>query len=915
MSGIVPPASSRQRRLPTRGEVVAALQRDPGLLHRCAATAGLPDGACSARLLENLERILSPPFDPHDVAPQLRAAFAGAGIDLMSEPTASTLEIATAARPAGMSVSGSPAGILSDEAMPYGGLCTGGTEALRQSLNERARLSNLCALLAAEATGTAAAATTPPRAPSPTQPPGERRPARAPTPPTEPHRGASAGEVRATADSAGAADSAAAAAGGVGDLAAAVVRWSIVAMAGGEGAAEGGGEEEAGGLACAVGSSGDRHRGPGGGGFSGGGSTRSAAEQGTAAAEQGAAAAADPRWVQMALNPMVEKQVPEHPLRGRRSRENAYGAPSQPGGGGEGAHGEEQGEERLAAWRREVERGARGEEGGREDRLAADPTARFAVGERVECRSVLHKSYRRKTPRERLRQLPERWASGRVTQVRPPKRVCPDAVLPAYQVLLCDGLFEYVMHDHDAFIRRDKAWESALALAAERAAGEEAEGLCVDAKGFAVLTAEEVEALLSEEGLSLLRDAAEVAGLTLGAGCRPWQLLCGCVVRRRAAVLLPDAPLYSPARIREVLPPSEDGGTPPEQQWRLRLTAIVDGVERHEPPAPLRFLSNDTGGAGDEERAVAVCARAVRLGRALSVGEGARRLDRLVRDTARSGIAAIDKWSELLHEEGVYEDEPVADDAGHVIVGEWSAHANIYARMHGARAYLFELLSESDEHEHDAAVAGLAKTFDTWHSTRRKIAHAWLRWLLGLEQRRAGYPALDEFLAHEAALPPDEHIARDDAGRFSLARGGLYFLDGPAGILVEDGLMASGIDPAREACPLCSRAARSCTEWVQLQPCRHWLCGECLGKWRSAAERSSAAPSSDDIETDEPGGAAGGAAEMVAHEELEVGGQAVASLGACPVCRATVVGRSIHKMRWDLTPVPQSAHTSRDSSL
>ena len=92
-----------------------------------------------------------------------------------------------------------------------------------------------------------------------------------------------------------------------------------------------------------------------------------------------------------------------------------------------------------------------------------------------------------------------------------------------------------------------------------------------------------------------------------------------------------------------------------------------------------------------------------------------------------------------------------------------------------------------------------------------EIAHAWLRWLLGLEQRRAGYPALDEFLAHEAALPPDEHIARDDAGRFSLARGALCVLEGPTVIVVEDGLMASGIDPAREACPLCSRAARSCT--------------------------------------------------------------------------------------------------------
>ena len=67
--------------------------------------------------------------------------------------------------------------------------------------------------------------------------------------------------------------------------------------------------------------------------------------------------------------------------------------------------------------------------------------------------------------------------------------------------------------------------------------------------------------------------------------------------------------------------------------------------------------------------------------------------------------------------------------------------------------------------------------------------------------------------------------------------------------------------------------------------------------------------------TAEPGGAAGEAAEMETREEMEVGGQAVASLSACPVCRATVVGRSVHKMRWDLTHVPQSAHTSRDSSL
>lgn len=74
---------------------------------------------------------------------------------------------------------------------------------------------------------------------------------------------------------------------------------------------------------------------------------------------------------------------------------------------------------------------------------------------------------------------------------------------------------------------------------------------------------------------------------------RKCHLLVGCVVRRRAAVLRAREPLYSPARIREVLPPAGSGTTP---QWRLKLTTFIDGEARDEPPpAPLRRLSSAVG--------------------------------------------------------------------------------------------------------------------------------------------------------------------------------------------------------------------------------------------------------------------------------------------------------------------------------
>ena len=78
----------------------------------------------------------------------------------------------------------------------------------------------------------------------------------------------------------------------------------------------------------------------------------------------------------------------------------------------------------------------------------------------------------------------------------------------------------------------------------------------------------------------------------------------------------------------------------------------------------------------------------VELGRALSCGEGSARLDRLVA-TARSGVAAIDRWAELLHEAGLCDDESETGGKDKiVVVGEYSYHHILFSRLHGARAAL-----------------------------------------------------------------------------------------------------------------------------------------------------------------------------------------------------------------------------------
>ena len=199
-------------------------------------------------------------------------------------------------------------------------------------------------------------------------------------------------------------------------------------------------------------------------------------------------------------------------------------------------------------------------------------------------------------------------------------------------------------------------------------------------------------------------------------------------------------------------------------------------------------------------------------------------------------------------------------------VGEYSYHAAFYASLRNAQSALLDFLAEITnpkmEEENSATwQRWLVELYDAWPPDRRKIAVAWLRWLLGPEERQSGFTALREFLVHENSLSPCEHIARDDAGRFSLPRAARDALVGPVGELVSEGVVEKLHDPERLACPICQRGGGSCAEWVQLCPCRHWCCQPCVAEWERVEER--------------------------------------AAVAVCPVCRAKVEGTDLQDLDWD----------------
>ena len=866
--------ASQLRQLQLRREVVEALQLEPGLVARCAAAAGFSAGTRPEELLANL-LVRLPVGGARFAAAALLDPSADADgrveVIVHGEATASaTASGVAAARPRTLLTS---ARGISNDALTDGELRSLCSAPFRTSFESHARLAELCALLSAEAlaSAVAAAAATPGPHPHPARPPELERPRRAPTPPAPliaSHSGRAA-HTCSTADGLPAPPKQGAATQSSSERPEHAARgaWPTEAACGAEASAGATGSPSAG----ATGSS------------SAGASANSGAARGAEGGGGPVGQVGSSARDRLDRVPMVKLVTPHHhrPQEVDIGRAGEPVAPTAPGGGEPPSHWAEgrPRAERLAVWRGEVEEGMAAE---KDEAAAAEARGglRFTVGERVEVTYVRPPSRRLGLAAENRRRA-EEWSSGRVTQLWPPQGV-RQRTQQAYQVLLSNGLYFYVQSDRPGRIRRDESWAGRFAAA-------EAEGgsLC-RGKGFAVLTAQEVEALLSDDGRELLHDAAEAFGLPLGAGCSAFDLLCGCVVRRRAAVLLPDAPLYAPARIVKVHPPLYAPGSgvgavhppgsgvgAPAQQWLLDLTALVDGAERDEPRTPLGFLSNSTGRVGDEEGAVAAPASAVELGRALAFGLGRARLAKLVWAAARdrSGVAAISKWRALLLEARVHEHEPAAGEGALATIGEYSRHAAFYTRLNDARGALFDFLNEPSEDEYVTHIAAIGRAFDQWPAQFRSIAEAWFRWLLGLEQRRAGYPALREFIAHESGLSHSAHIARDEAGRFGLPRAALATLQAPARVLVEDGLMADPDDPTREACSTCARAPSECTRWVQLKPCSHWLCSACLEAWERAAERSR-------------DGADG----------VQLEDEVVASRAVCPVCRGAIVARRIGRM-------------------
>ena len=219
---------------------------------------------------------------------------------------------------------------------------------------------------------------------------------------------------------------------------------------------------------------------------------------------------------------------------------------------------------------------------------------------------------------------------------------------------------------------------------------------------------------------------------------------------------------------------------------------------------------------------------------------------------------------ELLQAPSIFSPFPLR----HPQVGEYSYHAAFYARLHTRDAqralvdYLVEITDPTMEEESAAAwQCWLVELYDAWPPDRRQIAVAWLRWLLGPAERQSGFTALREFVAHENSLSPCEHIARDDAGRFSLPRAARDALVGPVGELVSEGVVEKLHDPERLACPICQGDGGSCAEWVRLYPCRHWCCQPCVTGWERVESSAAAA--------------------------------------VCPVCRATVEWTDVGELDWE----------------
>ena len=262
----------------------------------------------------------------------------------------------------------------------------------------------------------------------------------------------------------------------------------------------------------------------------------------------------------------------------------------------------------------------------------------------------------------------------------------------------------------------------------------------------------------------LLTEAALAAGLPVDEATKKASvdLLIGCVINRRMMIAHRDLPLYDAARIDAIHEQVRPGKA---STWSFDLTVL--STDDKEEAIDLRFLSNLAVIADASEAK----GSAKLLLSALREEACALRLKEAIQTTRAAQGVAVRKWYELLGREKLEEDEPIAGQNMWVIVGFYSSHERLFSLLVGARDALLDCLNRIPLAQYNAVVEECAvPTFDEWPAERRQVASDWVRWLLSLEERAQGYPALFEYLHLESQLGHHEHLARDDAGRFSLPK-------------------------------------------------------------------------------------------------------------------------------------------------
>jgi len=323
------------------------------------------------------------------------------------------------------------------------------------------------------------------------------------------------------------------------------------------------------------------------------------------------------------------------------------------------------------------------------------------------------------------------------------------------------------------------------------------------------LTHDSLLTILSQPELAL--NAARAAGVE---ATDTQQLLRGCFVRCKAAYYKRGVPYYTPKRIVGV--DQEQRSSDVGVWWKLRLGAVAGDSAADEVSTTVAYISNNS--EGFERHCV-------------GVGPGwTQFLAALTSIPPLWSTSAEREWHVLLKRENLVEDEPVDDNTATVVPGVYSHHQRLFSLLRQHVATLLGVLSGMSDDAYHRMLVSVPRLFEKWPGKRQVVAGEWTLWLLSLEQRRLGFPALREFVEVGDALAAEEHRGCDDAGEFSLhATSSSLFSIVWRKVAQPAGLPALQLEDS--ACPICKcatpRGLNDSLAWVRLHPCRHWLCSSC----------------------------------------------------------------------------------------